>query len=55
MDQGRHSIRYLFKALLRKVAERTVPALYRTIRSFLPQLSDRECANYFQHAGYASI
>jgi len=28
-----------FKALLRKVAARTVPALDRTIRSFVPQLS----------------
>ena len=44
-----------FKALLRKVAARTVPALYRAIRSFVPQLSARECANYFRHAGYASI
>jgi transposase len=44
-----------FKALLRKVAARTVPGLYRTIRSFIPQLSPQECANYFRHAGYASI
>jgi transposase len=44
-----------FKALLRKVAARTVPALYRTIRSFVPKLGARECANYFRHAGYASI
>jgi transposase len=44
-----------FKALLRKVAKRTVPGLYRTIRSFVPSLSPRECANYFRHAGYASI
>jgi transposase len=44
-----------FKALLRKVAERTVPGLYRTIRSFVPRLSARECANYFRHAGYASV
>ena len=44
-----------FKALLRKVATRTVPGLYRTIRSFVPQLRARECANYFRHAGYASI
>ena len=44
-----------FKALLRKAAERTVPGLYRTIRSFLPQLGAQECANYFRHAGYASI
>jgi transposase len=42
------------KALLRKVAERTVPGLYRAIRSFVPQLRPRECANYFRHAGYAS-
>jgi transposase len=44
-----------FKALLRKVAARTVPGFYRTIRSFVPQLSAQECANYFRHAGYASI
>jgi transposase len=44
-----------FKALLRKVAQRTVPGLYRTIRSFVPQLGARECANYFRHAGYVSI
>jgi transposase len=28
-----------FKGLLRKVAARTVPGLYRAIRSFVPQLS----------------
>ena len=44
-----------FKALMRKVAARTVPALNRAIRSFIPQLSPQECANYFSHAGYASI
>jgi len=44
-----------FKAVLRKVAARTVPGLYRAIRSFLPQLAPQECANYFRHAGYASI
>jgi transposase len=44
-----------FKALLRKVAARTVRRLYQTIRSFVPQLSAQECANYFRHAGYASI
>ncbi len=43
-----------FKAFLRKVAERTVPGLYRTIRLFVPQLGAQECANYFRHAGYAS-
>src|ERR1700704_1554561 len=36
-----------FKAFLRKVAERTLPRLRRAIRSFLPQLSAQECANYF--------
>ena len=44
-----------FKAFLRKVAARTVRGLYRAIRSFVPQLGARECANYFRHAGYASI
>jgi transposase len=44
-----------FKTFLRKVAERTVPGLCRKIRSFLPQLGAQECANYFRHAGYASI
>src|SRR5580700_578710 len=44
-----------FKTLLRKVAARTVPSLNRAIRSFIPQLSPQECANYFSHAGYASI
>ena len=44
-----------FKAFLRKVAARTVPALNRAIRAFIPQLSPQECANYFRHAGYASI
>ena len=43
-----------FKAFLRKAAERTVPRLYRAIRSFLPRLSAQECANYFRHAGYAA-
>lgn len=44
-----------FKAFLRKVAARSVPGLYRAIRSFLPLISAQECANYFRHAGYASI
>lgn len=43
-----------FKTFLRKVAERTLPGLNRAIRSFLPQLSASECANYFRHAGYAT-
>ena len=41
-----------FKAFLRKIAQRTVPGLYRAIRSFVPQLGALlECANYFRHAG----
>jgi transposase len=44
-----------FKEFLRKAAKRTVPGLYRAIRSFLPQLSAQECTNYFRHAGYVSI
>ena len=44
-----------FKEFLRKVAARTVPALNRAIRSFIPRLSAQECTNYFNHAGYASI
>ena len=43
-----------FKAFLRKVAARTVRALHRAIRSFIPMLDPQECANYFKHAGYAS-
>ena len=44
-----------FRALLRKFAVRTVPGLCRTIRSFVTKLGADECANYFRHAGYASI
>ena len=44
-----------FKTFLRKVAARTIPSLNRAIRSFSPQLSPQECANYFRHAGYVSI
>jgi transposase len=44
-----------FKALLRKFAARTVPGLSRIIRSFVMKLGADECANYFRHAGYASI
>ena len=44
-----------FKAFLCKAAERTVPRLYRAIRSFLPRIGARQCANYFRHAGYAAV
>jgi transposase len=44
-----------FKQHMRKAAQRTVRGLYRAIRTFVPQLSARECTNYFRHAGYVSI
>jgi transposase len=44
-----------FKQFLRTAEARTVAALYRAIRSFLPSLSAQECANFLRHAGYASI
>ena len=44
-----------FKTFLRRAAERTIPRLRRAIRSFLPSLRARECANYFRHAGYHAI
>jgi transposase len=40
-----------FKAFLRKAAERTVPRLWQAIRSYLPHVKPRQCANYFRHAG----
>ena len=42
------------KALLRKAAERTVPALRRRIGKLVAKFGARECKNYFHHAGYAS-
>lgn len=41
------------KALLRKLAERTVPGLRRRIGAFARRLTAHEAANYFRHAGYA--
>jgi transposase len=41
------------KACLRRVAERTVPRLYRRIGSFARSLTAQEARNYFRHAGYA--
>ena len=41
-----------FKALLRKAAERTVDALWRRIGIISDAFSPRECANYFDAAGY---
>jgi transposase len=41
------------KAFLRKLAERTIPRLCRSIGKFVPTLRARESINYFRHAGYA--
>jgi transposase len=43
-----------FKACLRKFVQRTVPGVRHAIRSFLSSLKGQECANYLEHAGYAS-
>jgi transposase len=40
------------KALLRKAAERTIPGLWRKIRSILRAVTKKECINFFRHAGY---
>ena len=40
------------KALLRKVAARTIENLWNAIGDALPQFNPRECANYFTAAGY---
>lgn len=40
------------KALLRKAAERTVDGLWRAIADRIPLITPRECANYFEAAGY---
>ena len=41
------------KAYLRKLAERTLPGLCRSVGRFALNLSARHAANYFRHAGYA--
>jgi transposase len=41
------------KAHLRKAAERTIARLCRRIGLIGRSLKARECANYFEHAGYA--
>jgi transposase len=43
-----------FKALLKKAAERTVPALWDRIGDILKDFTPQECENYFRHDGYAS-
>ena len=40
------------KALLRKAAARTLPDLWQAIKDAIPSFAPRECANYFEHAGY---
>ncbi len=40
------------KALLRKAAERTVDGLWRVIGERLDRFTQRDCANYFEAAGY---
>jgi transposase len=41
------------KALLRKAAERSTPALWGRIGEVLKTIASQECSNYFRHAGYA--
>jgi transposase len=43
------------KALLRKAASRTRDTLWDNIANALPAFTPQECANYFKHAGYASL
>jgi transposase len=42
------------KHLLRKAAARTVEAVWAAIARLLPAFVPKECANYFENAGYAS-
>ena len=41
------------KAHLRKHAERSIDALWDRIGGLIPQFTQTECRNFFQHAGYA--
>ena len=43
------------KALLRKTAARTIPDLWTAIADAIPRFTPRECANYFQAAGYEPV
>jgi transposase len=43
-----------FKALLRRAAERTVAALWKTIGELLDSFPPEECQNYFRSAGYVN-
>ena len=40
------------KALLRRAAERSIPALWDRIGQLLDEFTAAECANYLRHAGY---
>jgi transposase len=40
------------KALLRKLAARTVDSLWNAIATLLSAFTPAECINYFAHAGY---
>lgn len=44
-----------FKALLRKAAARTIPDLWNAIADAIPQFKPRQCANYFEAAGYEPV
>ena len=41
------------KALLRKAAERSIPALWDRIGDIVKTITSDECSNYFRHAAYA--
>ena len=43
------------KALLRKAAARTIPDLWDAIADTIPKFKPRECANYFEAAGYEPV
>jgi transposase len=43
-----------FKALLRKAAARTLPALWQSIGEAMAQFSAEDCRHYFEAAGYGS-
>ena len=42
------------KALLRKAAERTVPALGRTVGKILASFTPADCANFLLNSGYGA-
>ena len=43
------------KAILRKAAARTIPDLWAAIGKAIPLFKPRECANYFEAAGYEPV